>query len=46
MKRETRSIKIDPMLWKDAKKFAIDKDITISEFIEKLIEEAIKKDKK
>jgi macrodomain Ter protein organizer (MatP/YcbG family) len=46
MKRETRSVKIDPILWKVAKKLAIDKDMTMSEFIEKLIDEAIKKQEK
>lgn len=46
MKRETRSVKVDPILWKRAKKLAIDMDMTLSEFIEKLIDEAVKRAKK
>ena len=45
MRRETRSIKVDPILWKKAKKLAIDMDMTLSEFIEKLIDEAVKRTK-
>jgi hypothetical protein len=37
MERRTTSIKIDPNLWKDFKKRAIDKDLEISEYLEKLI---------
>ena len=33
-KRETTSIKIDPDLWKEAKKDAIDKDIDVSQLVE------------
>ena len=42
MTRVTRSVKIDPMLWKKAKIAAIKKDMQISEFIEELIEKALK----
>jgi len=45
--RETTSIKINPNLWKEAKKYCIDNNITISQLIEKLIEKEItKRDKK
>jgi len=41
--RETTSIKINRDLWKEAKKYCIDKNITISELIEKLLEKEINK---
>lgn len=41
--RETTSIKIDRGLWKEAKKYCIDKNITISELIERLLEKEINK---
>lgn len=41
MKRETTSIKIDPELWKKAKKYCIDKDITVSELIEDLVKKEL-----
>ena len=41
--RETTSIKIDPELWKEAKKYCIDKNITISDLIKSLLEKEIKK---
>ena len=41
--RETTSIKIDPELWKEAKKYCIDKNITISDLLESLLEKEIKK---
>ncbi len=34
VKRETTSIKIDPSLWKEAKKDAIDRDIDLSQLVE------------
>ena len=37
MQRKTTSLKIDPELWKQAKKKAIDEDLDLSEYIEKLI---------
>lgn len=40
--RETTSIKIDPELWKEAKKYAIDKGISLSELIEDLLKKKIK----
>lgn len=42
IKRETRSIKIKPGLWKMFKIKAIEKDMQISEFMEELIEKAVK----
>jgi len=41
--RVTKSIKIDPNLWKEAKKHAIDKDLELSEYIEGLIKKDLKK---
>jgi antitoxin component of RelBE/YafQ-DinJ toxin-antitoxin module len=41
--RETTSIKINRDLWKEAKKYCIDKNITISELIERLLEREINK---
>jgi hypothetical protein len=46
MKRTTTSIKIDPELWKKAKIYCIKKGIGVSEFLEILIREHIKKVKK
>ncbi|MGI0047695.1 MAG: hypothetical protein ACREBB_10995 [Nitrosotalea sp.] len=34
VKRETTSIKIDPSVWKEAKKDAIDRDIDLSQLVE------------
>lgn len=42
-KRTTTSIKINPELWKEAKKHSIDKDIDVSEYIEELIKKDLKK---
>lgn len=41
--RETTSIKINQKIWREARKYCIDKGITISELIEKLLEKEIKK---
>lgn len=46
MKRLTKSVKIDPEIWKRGKKLAIDTDMTMSEMIENLINDAIKKQEK
>ncbi|MBI2547715.1 CopG family transcriptional regulator [Candidatus Woesearchaeota archaeon] len=46
MERKTTSLKIDPELWKEAKKHAIDKDIELSEYIEGLIKADITKSDK
>ena len=43
--RKATSIKIDPEIWKLAKKQAIDKDMQVSEYVEKLITDDIKKKK-
>ena len=37
IERKTTSIKVEPSLWKRAKKKCIDDDIDISEYIENLI---------
>jgi len=37
MPRKTTSIKIEPELWKKVKKYCIDKEIDVSDYIEKLI---------
>ncbi len=37
MERKTTSIKINPDVWKTAKKHCIDKDIDVSAYIENLI---------
>ena len=41
MDRKSTSIKINPETWKDAKKRAIDLDIEVSEYIEKLIKKEL-----
>jgi len=43
--RQPTSIKIDPEVWKEAKKHAIDKGVTIGELIERLLREEIGKKK-
>jgi hypothetical protein len=43
MERKVTSLKIDPDIWKEAKKYAIDKDIPLSVLIENLLKEALKK---
>lgn len=43
MKRKTTSLKIDPEIWKSAKKKCIDEEISISEYIESLIKKDIGK---
>ncbi len=42
--RETTSIKINPKLWKEIKKYCIDKNKTISDLIERLLDEELKKE--
>jgi hypothetical protein len=37
MQRKTTSIKIEPELWKKVKKYCIDKEIDVSDYIEELI---------
>ncbi|MEM1946388.1 MAG: ribbon-helix-helix protein, CopG family [Candidatus Caldarchaeum sp.] len=43
--RQPTSIKIDPEVWKEAKKHAIDKGETVSELIERLLREELGKKK-
>jgi hypothetical protein len=46
LERVTTSIKINPKVWKEAKKSAIDHDIDLSELVEQAIEEWIKENRK
>jgi hypothetical protein len=41
--RKTTSIKVDPNLWKEFKKHAIDEDKDISDIMEEMIRERIKR---
>jgi hypothetical protein len=41
--RKTTSIKVDPKLWKELKKQAIDEDRDLSDLVEEMIKEKIKK---
>ena len=34
MERKTVSIRIDPVIWKEAKKYALDKELSIGKIIE------------
>ncbi|MDE1828153.1 MAG: hypothetical protein KGH65_03275 [Candidatus Micrarchaeota archaeon] len=45
MERKTTSIKIDPELWKRVKKFCIDEEVDVSEYLEKLIKVDLDKKK-
>ena len=40
--KETISLKIDPHLWKEAKKHCIDKSLKYSEYVEDLIKKDLK----
>ena len=42
MERETVSIKLKPLLWKEAKKKCIDKSLKYSNYVEGLIEKDLK----
>ena len=41
--RETTSIRINPGLWKEAKLYALKNDMSIGEFVEKIIKKEMKK---
>ena len=43
MERQTISLKINPELWKEAKKKCIDKNLQYSNYIEGLIKKDLKK---
>ena len=45
VKREPTSINIDPDLWKQVKKGAIDQDITATEFFEQALKEKLARKK-
>jgi hypothetical protein len=40
--RKTTSIKVDPQLWKEFKKHAIDEDKDLSELLEEIIRKELK----
>ncbi|MBU2615703.1 MAG: hypothetical protein KKC19_01225 [Nanoarchaeota archaeon] len=44
IKRETISLKINPEIWKEARKKAIDKGMAYSRYIEHLIERDLKEE--
>lgn len=46
MERRTTSIKIDPDLWKRVRKYCIDKDMDVSDYIEGLVKVDLDKGKK
>lgn len=46
MTRKTTSLKIDPELWKEVKKYCIDKGVNISDWMEMLIKGELKKKNK
>ncbi len=37
MKKDTKSLKINPILWKKVKEYCVEEDISISKYIEGLI---------
>ena len=41
--KKTTSIKIDPELWKEVKKYAIDHDISVTDFIERILKKEMKR---
>jgi macrodomain Ter protein organizer (MatP/YcbG family) len=41
--RKTTSIKVNPQLWKELKKQAIDEDKDLSDILEEMIRERVKK---
>jgi hypothetical protein len=45
LKREPTSLNIDPELWREVRKMAIDKDITATEYFEQALREKLAKDK-
>jgi hypothetical protein len=45
LKREPTSLNIDPELWREVRKMAIDKGITATEYFEQALREKLAKDK-
>lgn len=43
MERKTTSIKIDPELWKETKKLAIDRGIEVSELVETVLRKELQR---
>jgi len=40
--KHVTSIKVNPDLWKEARKYAIDKGISVGELVERLLEKELK----
>lgn len=43
MERKTVSIRIDPVIWKEAKRYALDKEISIGKLIETALLQLLKR---
>lgn len=43
MERKTVSIRIDPVIWKEAKKYALEKDLSIGKLIETAIVQLLRR---
>ena len=43
MTKSTVSLRVNPKIWKDIKKLAVDRDLTISDLVEKALKNEIKK---
>ena len=43
MAKKTTSLKVDPELWKEVKKLCIDKEVDISDYLEDLFRQDLKK---
>lgn len=43
MDKKTTSIKVDPEKWKTVKKYCIDHEIDVSDFIEQVIDKALRR---
>ncbi len=41
--RRTFSVRVDPDIWKEARKLAVDKETTLSELVEEAIQDVLKK---
>ena len=43
VEKKTTSIKIDPKLWREVKKYVIDKDISVTELVELVLKKELQK---
>ena len=43
VEKKTTSIKIDPKLWREVKKYAIDKDISVTELVELVLKKELQR---